>query len=323
MQDVDLPSGETEQRVMADFHLAMYLESKGIVRSPKRTWQEDEYFASRAGSRGPGGPGAGVEGAAPASGAGTEPGGEGGRLTPEADAALRQARAGTQGAATAAGAGAPVPASEPSPSDLAAIAAANARRELEEDPGSKPGEDLEEEEVPSDFCYPFILMAGAWGRSDRRPAEWKYLGISDGPPTRSNNEKGAAVVHKDSTIGSKPAVDRACPNGDPVSRRRAAAFRAEQEKKAAQAEADKENKKRASEEADNKRKRLEVLQAATAEMTNVATSLAKMAVIKEAEQASKKRQKRIDALTTKLKLGLGNESDIRKTLTKLLDEEES
>ncbi|CAB1108521.1 unnamed protein product [Ectocarpus sp. CCAP 1310/34] len=186
-------------------------------------------------------------------------------------------------------------------------------------------------------------MAGAWGRSDRCPAEWKYLELSDGPPTRSKNEKGDAVVHDDSTVASKPALDRACPNGDPVSRRKAAAFRAEQEKKAARAEADKANAKRASEEVENKRKRLQVLTAATEGMTGVATSLAKLAAIKEAEQESnkrqteaehesnkrqkeaeqesKKRQKNIDALKTKLRLGLGDEATIKQTLLKLLDED--
>ncbi|CAN0436993.1 unnamed protein product, partial [Pylaiella littoralis] len=70
-------------------------------------------------------------------------------------------------------------------------------------------------------------------------------------------------------------MDRACPNGDPVSRRKAAAYREAQDKKAAKEEADKENAKRAAEEAENKRKRLEVLKEATAGMTNVAASLAK------------------------------------------------
>ncbi|CAB1101609.1 unnamed protein product [Ectocarpus sp. CCAP 1310/34] len=332
----------------------MYMESMGVEAPSKPDWQQGEYFAARAGSSGRGGPGARAEGAAPASGDGTGAGAEGAspvsgagtrerQLTPAAGAALRQARAGTQGAATAADDGAPVTTGD-TVMDLAAIAVANARREREERPASKPGEDLQEEvEVPSHYCYPYILMAGAWGRSDRCPAEWKYLELSDGPPTRSKNEKGDAVVHEDSTVASKPALDRACPNGDPVSRRKAAAFRAEQEKKAARAEADKANAKRASEEVENKRKRLQVLTAATEGMTGVATSLAKLAAIKEAEQESnkrqteaehesnkrqkeaeqesKKRQKNIDALKTKLRLGLGDEATIKQTLLKLLDED--
>ncbi|CAM9876396.1 unnamed protein product, partial [Ectocarpus fasciculatus] len=152
-------------------------------------------------------------------------------------------------------------------------------------------------------------------------AEWRYLEPSDGPPNRSKNEEGDAVVPKDFTVGSTQPQDRVCPNGDPVSRRKAAAYKAEQEKKAAQAEADKENAKRASEEHENKRKRLEVLQAATDGMTNVAASLAKLAAMKEAEQESSKRQKKIDALQLKLKLGLGNEAKIKATLDKLLDED--
>lgn len=113
--------------------------------------------------------------------------------------------------------------------------------------------------------------------------------------TRSKNGKGDAVVYEGSSIASGAAVDRANRNGDPVSRRKAGAYREAQEKKAAKEEADKENGLRAKEETENKRKRLEVLQAATAGMTNVASSLAKMAALKEAEQASSKRQKRIAA----------------------------
>ena len=94
--------------------------------------------------------------------------------------------------------------------DLAAAAAANARREAEEDPGSAPGEEPQEDiEVPSNYCYPYILMAGAWGRRERCPAEWKYLTSSDGPSTRSNNEEGDAVVGEDSCLASKAAMDRA------------------------------------------------------------------------------------------------------------------
>ncbi|CAB1097797.1 unnamed protein product [Ectocarpus sp. CCAP 1310/34] len=300
---------------MDDFHLAMYMESMGMNAPSKNDWQQDEYFVARARSSGRGGPGAGAEGAAPASGDGTVAGAEGAspvsgagtrerQLTPAAGAALRQARAGTQGAATAADDGAPVTTGD-TIMDLAAIAVANARREREMGPASKPGEGG----PPSG------------GGGAERPAEWKYLELSDGPPTRSKNDTGDAVVHEDSTVASKPAVDRACPNGDPVSRRKAAAFSAEQEKKAARAEADKANAKRASEEVQNKRKRLQVLTAATEGMTDVATNLAKLAAIKEAEQESKKRQKKIDALKTKLGLGIGDEATIKQTLSGLLDED--
>ena len=207
--------------------------------------------------------------------------------------------------------------------DLAAAAAANARREAEEDPGSAPGEEPQEDiEVPSNYCYPYILMAGAWGRRERCPAEWKYLTSSDGPSTRSNNEEGDAVVGEDSCLASKAAMDRACPNGDPVSRRKAAAYREAQDKKAAKEEADKENAKRAAEEAENKRKRLEVLKEATAGMTNVAASLAKIAAMKEEEQQSGKRQRQIKSLKDKIAMGLGNEAVNKQKLELLLDEEE-
>lgn len=240
----------------------------------------------------------------------------GGGLTPLAATALRQARAGTQGAAPTGGGGVPLPAATgPSQqlNELAAIAAANFQNELEEEPGS--------ELVPSEYCYPYILMAGAWGRRATCPAEWRYLSSSDGPPTRSQNGKGDAIVSDSSTIGDGPAIDRACPNGDPVSRRKAAAYREEQRKKVEKEEADKENKKRAKDEAENKRKGLEVLQAATTGMTNVATSLAKVAAIKEAEHESSKRRKKIDALKTKLELKIGDEAKIRQQIKDLLDEE--
>ena len=93
-------------------------------------------------------------------------------------------------------------------------------------------------------------------------------------------------------------------DGDPVSRRTAAKYIEEQQKKAGKEAADKENAVRALEEKENKRKRLEVLQTATSGITNIATSLAKMAELKEAEQQAGKRQKKIEALKLKLTLGL-------------------
>ena len=127
-------------------------------------------------------------------------------------------------------------------------------------------------------------------------------------------------MSEDSPIASDAAMDRACPNGDPVSRRKAANYREEQQKKAAKEAADKENAARALEEKENKRKRLEVLQTSTSGITNVATSLAKMAELKEEEQQAAKRQK-IEALKLKLTLGLGDESKNKQALEELLDEE--
>ena len=111
-------------------------------------------------------------------------------------------------------------------------------------------------------------------------------------------------MSEDSPIANEAAMDRACPNGDPVSRRKAAKYREEQQNKAAKEAADKENAARALEEKENKRKRLEVLKTATSGITNVAASLAKLAELKEAEQEAGKRQKKIEALKLKLTLGL-------------------
>ena len=110
-------------------------------------------------------------------------------------------------------------------------------------------------------------------------------------------------------------------DGDPVSRRKAAKYREEQQKKAGKEAVDKENAARALEEKENKRKRLEVLQTAASGITNIATSLAKMAELKEAEQQAGKRQKKIEALKLKLTLGLGDENKNRQALEELLDEE--
>ena len=127
-------------------------------------------------------------------------------------------------------------------------------------------------------------------------------------------------MSEDSPIASEAAMDRVCPNGDPVSRRKAAKYREEQQKKAAKEAADKENAARALEK-ENKRKRLEVLKTATQGITNVAASLAKMAELKQAEQQAAKRQKKIEALKLKLTLGLGDESKNKQALEELLDEE--
>ena len=132
-------------------------------------------------------------------------------------------------------------------------------------------------------------------------------------------------MSEDSPTASEAAMDRACPNGEPVSRRKAAKYREEQQKKAAKEAADKENAARALEEKENKRKRLEVLKTATQGITNVAASLAKMAELKQAEQQAEqqaaKRQKKIEALKLKLTLGLGDESKNKQALEELLDEE--
>ena len=103
-------------------------------------------------------------------------------------------------------------------------------------------------------------------------------------------------MSEDSPIANEAAMDRACPNGDPVSRRKAAEYREEQQKKAAKEAADMENAARALEEKENKRERLEVLKTATQGITNGAASLAQMAELKHAEQQAAKRQKKIEAL---------------------------
>lgn len=208
--------------------------------------------------------------------------------------------------------------------DLAAMAAASIRQELEDEVGAGPkpgGDGAEDEEVPEGYCYPYIIMAGAWGRRERCPAEWRYLSSSDGPSSRAKHGAGDAVVCVDSAVASEVAMDRACPNGDPVSRRKAAKYREEQEKKAALLVAEKENKEREVEEKENKRKKMEALVEATAGMTNVAASLAKMAALREAEQVATKRQKKIDGLQIKLSLGTGDAANIKEALEKLLDEE--
>ena len=87
--------------------------------------------------------------------------------------------------------------------------------------------------VPTGYCYPHIIMTGEWGRRERCPTEWRYLTSSDGPSSRSKNGKGDAIVSEDSPIASEAAMDRACPKGDPVSRRKAAKYRKERQKKAA------------------------------------------------------------------------------------------
>ena len=115
-------------------------------------------------------------------------------------------------------------------------------------------------------------------------------------------------------------MDRASPKGDPVSRRKAAKYREEQQKKAAKEAVDKENSARAVEK-ENQRTRLEDLQTATTGITNVATCLAKMAELKEAEQQAGKRQKKIEALNLKLTRGLGDEKTNKQALEELLDEE--
>ena len=106
-----------------------------------------------------------------------------------------------------------------------------------------------------------------------------------------------------------------------MSRRKAAKYREEQQKKAAKEAADKENAARALEENENKRKRLAILKTAAPGITNVAASLAKMAELKEAEQQAGRRQKKIEALKLKLTLGLGDESKNKQALEELLDEE--
>ena len=236
--------------------------------------------------------------------------------------------AGTRGAAPATDTDTPVPATGPTSAsnELAAMAAANIRQQDGEGAGSKPGEDdAEDEVVPTGYCDPYIIMAGAWGRREKCPTEWRYLTSSDGPSRRSKNGEGDAIVSEDSPIASEAAMDRVCPNGDPVSRRKAAKYREEQQKKAAKEAADKENAARALEEKENKRKRLEVLKTATQGITNVAASLAKMAELKQAEQQAEqqaaKRQKKIEALKLKLTLGLGDESKNKQALEELLDEE--
>ncbi|CAN0437016.1 unnamed protein product, partial [Pylaiella littoralis] len=61
--DTQLPSGETRQPLVQQFHAAMYKDSE----SPTPTWEETEYFDRGWGQRTAEGPDA----AAPASGAGT------------------------------------------------------------------------------------------------------------------------------------------------------------------------------------------------------------------------------------------------------------
>lgn len=133
MQDTELPSGETSQRLTPQFHLAMYkLSAVDVTPSVELA----AFFGERGdGCSGPGQPGA-AGGAPPAGGAGTGAGeaagdragaapGAGeraGGLSPLADAALRQARAGAPGAAPAAGPTSMV-------NELVAADAANIRKE--------------------------------------------------------------------------------------------------------------------------------------------------------------------------------------------------
>ena len=84
----------------------------------------------------------------------------------------------------------PVPVTGPTSTsnELAAMAADNIKQRDGEGVGSKPGgDDAEDEVVPTGYCYPYIIMAGAWGRHKRCPTEWKYLTSSDGPSSRSKN----------------------------------------------------------------------------------------------------------------------------------------
>ena len=340
----ELPSGETSQRLMPKFHLAMYQRD---AANTAPSWEEEEFFRPGSAAGTPGaaadkisesGAGAGSGGAEDgvAGGNGVEAGGgnadgagdgaAGGAasraeagpagfvLTPLAGAALRQARAGTQGAAPDAGSGVPATGPSSQQQQLALMAAANIR---DEGAASEPAE---VEVVPVSYCYPYVLMGGAWGRRKYCPAEWRYLFSSDGPPNRSGRGKGDEVLCIDSAAASEAAMDRACPNGDPVSRRKAQAFKNTQEKKAAKEAADKENAARLAEETENKRKRLVVLQEATAGMTNVASSLAKIAALKEEEQASIKRQKKIANIRLKLEMNLGDEAKNKQDLLTLLDE---
>ena len=97
-------------------------------------------------------------------------------------------------------------------------------------------------------------------------------------------------------------MDRASPKGDPVSRRKAAKYRKERQKKAAKKGGQGERREGVGggeheEKAGSSANRF-------LGITNVATSLAKMAELKEAEQQAGKRQKKIEALKLKLTLGL-------------------
>lgn len=198
---------------------------------------------------------------------------------------------------------------------LAAIAAANARRELAAGgTGGQNGDDEEgAEKAPEDWFFWGLILAAAYSPwSGRAPSEWKYLQSSSGPPKRKRGD-GEVTVDGANPVCNPKAMARLNPNGEAFTRRQLDAA----------VKKEKEAEKRAAKEKENQETKQEALGAmktANDHASRISQNIEKMVELKEKEASRIAREDKIKALEKKLMLGLGDPVSVKADLLRLLDE---